>query len=75
VEKQDMMSWLSQAEVTETIRTLAPLEFLDFHGRVLEYKTAINVDTTSTSLIMDKAKIVFEIAASLEKTFYKEDKM
>ena len=73
--KRDMISWISQVGIMESIRMLAPFEYLGFHGRVLEYKTSINIDTISASQILDKAKIILEIATSLETSFFKEDKI
>jgi hypothetical protein len=72
--KRDMISWISQVGIIESIRMLAPFEYLGFHGRVLEYKTSINIDTISASQIWDKTKIIHRIAVSLDTNFYKEDK-
>ena len=66
---RDVSTWLMRREIREAIFTLVPFSNLAFRKNLLQYMSEIELDRPRTDEILNRLRILNDIAVSLETAY------
>jgi hypothetical protein len=66
---REIYNWLMRREIRELLFMLIPFSELAFRGNLLQYNSEIQLDRPRTNEILNKLKILNDIAISLETQY------
>ena len=63
----NVQSWLLETEILSAIRGLAPFKYLKLEQELLRYSSPCDLDHLSTDMVLAKAEVLYNIAASVAR--------